>query len=212
MREFEQAESSMENVPENPEPTSILHRPISNRAMEIILVLLLITIALFVVLAPVSCGSHQRDRARAIRDRSNVRQLIHQINAYAVDHDGRLPTHIKDAGEYLPDEDMFYSRFDHEESLVFDETIVPGWYVYGSYWFLFEEDLTLDDITKPAEFIIVYRAPRLDHDFYVVGFLDGETKLISSEEFAERMKQQDVLIRGGDELQEEREAVAHDPS
>ncbi|MBX2852776.1 MAG: hypothetical protein KTR15_13660 [Phycisphaeraceae bacterium] len=193
------------------EKTSILHRPISNRAMEIILVLLLIAIAVFVVIAPTTCGSHHQHGARVAYDLSNLRQWIVQINAYAIDHDGHLPTHIKDAKDYWVDEDFFYSRFDHEDSVVFDETIGPGWYAYGSYWFLFVQDLMLDDIEQPDDFILVYRAPRLDHDFYCVGFLDGHAEILSSEAFAERMQRQDELIRSKGDGFTEHEASARDP-
>lgn len=175
-----------------PDSTPLLHRPISNRGMEILLVGLIL--ALIVLIGLPMCA-HRGGHPAWLQDLSNIRQAMVCLTAYAVDHDGRYPAHFKLAEEYVSNDQMLRSPYDHQESLVFDDTVRAGWYPYGSYWFLSAEGLAMEHAEQADKVILAYRTPRLDHDFYIVGFADGHAEVMSSEDFKQLKDQQDTLIR-----------------
>ena len=180
----------------NPEQPSILHRTIPKRAMEIILVVLIILVLVF-VLVP-TCAT-QPGPAKTTQDLSNIRQAIISIYAYTIDNNNQLPTHVMLLEDYGLVREVLISPFDLEESLVFDQNAEPGWYQYGSYRFLSAEHININEVESPSEFILVYRTPRADSDFYLVGFLDGHAEVLTSDEFKLLMQWQGGLIQPSDE-------------
>ena len=159
--------------------------------MEVLLVVLIA--AMLILIGAPMFTSH--GHPRWVQDASNIRYALISMMAYAADHHEALPLHIQLAGEYTDYDDFLFSPYDHKESVLFDETIKPGWYQYGSYWFLSVEGLTYDTGDSAASIMLVYRTPRPEHESYVVGFMGGHVESLSSEEFAERMKQQEGLIQ-----------------
>ena len=125
---------------------------------------------------------------------ANIRQAVMSMHAYASDHDGQLPANIKQAEAYFTSSDILRSPFDHETQLFFDETSEPGWYQFGSYWFLSSADLSFNAAT-PSDTIIAYRTPRLDDEYYIAGFFDGSALSLTSDAFQEQMQQQDKALR-----------------
>ena len=173
--------------------------------MEWILVVTLVLFVLLVVVSPVTCGRHRHPRW--IRDVSNVRQLAVTIQAYTADHGNQPPPTMLNTRDYFgtDGDELFQSPYDHQASLVFEDTPEAGWYQYGSYWFLAADALLLDKVEQPAEFILVYRTPRLDHDMYIAGYLDGRAQVLSIDEFNQQMKRQDELLQ-----EEQPELPEHD--
>ena len=192
-----------DDAAQNDKP-SLLHRPIPNRVMEWLLIGLLLCIALFVLITPV-CTPHTHPLW--IQDHSNIKQIVIALQAYATDHDNRLPTTMVDLHDYLGpgSDELFRSRYDHEDQLVFDDTPEPGWYAYGSYWFRAEATLSLEDVTETDRFILAYRTPRTDHDMYVVGFREGGTMMMSRDEFKALMQEQGGFVNPGTEQGLERQ-------
>ena len=178
-------------VPDEEEHTKkppVLHRPIPNRAMEWILIVLVIAVLIFILLP--TCST-TRGPHRQVQDRSNINQSINAIVAYATDNDGQLPAHVKLLEEYGLGGELFISPFDHRPSLVFEDGPEQGWYAYGSYWFLSHDAISIED---DNDIMLVYRTPRPDSDYYLVGFLDGRVETMTSDEFKALMKQQEALL------------------
>jgi hypothetical protein len=176
---------------DKPEQPSILHRPISNRGMEILLVTFAISALIFILISPVTCSDH--GHPQWLHDLANTRQIIVTMHGFAADHGGHLPVTMLYTEDYLGDEDVFHSRYDHEASLVFDETPEPGWYQYGSYWFLSEPGLTIY-AEDADEIMLAYRTPRMDHEYYIVGFLDGSAETLTIDAFEKQKKEHDKRL------------------
>ncbi|MEM9346695.1 MAG: hypothetical protein AAGB26_08755 [Planctomycetota bacterium] len=181
-----------------PDKPSILRRAIPSRVM--VWIFISAVIAFLVVILLPTC-SRVVGPSQVTQDLSNIRQLLVAITSYSVDHDEHLPLNMLVIEDYLgTDSDhLFRSPLDDEAALIFDETPDPGWYSYGSYIFLSADGLRVDDVTRAAEFILVYRTPRPSSDQYLVGFLDGSAQVMSSEDFAKRMDQQGGLVQPSDD-------------
>lgn len=182
----------MEDKQQVEQPDSVLRREVPSRVMEIIIVLSIILLLLFFLIVPVT-WDHEHD-ARPVIDMSNLRQVVMAIYTYAVDHDGQLPEHILLAEEYLGDDSCLKSLYDQEESLSFDKTVKPGWYQYGSYWFLSTDRFTIDSDVEAQSIILAYRTPRPENNYYIVGFLDGHVESMDRGAFDELMGKQEELL------------------
>ncbi len=180
---------------EQTEKPSILFRPIiSNRITEVFVIVSLIAVAISILFMPRSCGHDYEQAAKEARDMSHLKMAVTVIWTYAAENEARPPAHIQLAKEFGLEAEMLVSPHDQDNTLVYEDDPEPGWYQYGSYWFLSAEHANLEAIEKAPEFILVYRTPRADSEFYLVGHLDGSVSSISSEDFAQRMYRQGELI------------------
>ncbi|MEM6258719.1 MAG: hypothetical protein AAGI37_10450 [Planctomycetota bacterium] len=174
--------------------TPTLHRDISHRGMKIFFAVSVVIALFFFLLVPTCHTGHD---PRPVVDMSNLRQILMVYIAYATDNNGRFPEHIHLAEEYLIDDSVFVSPYDQKHLLDFDKMTKPGWYQYGSYWFLSTDQVTFDSDVEATSVVLAYRTPREGFDLYIVGFFDGSVQALDEKEFDALMSRQ-VFLRNAE--------------
>lgn len=150
--------------------------------------------AMAVVILPIIApGGHD---PRPVQDLSNIRQILICLISYELD-EGKLPAHVHEVHEYTAvnnPAELFVSVYDSNDQALNPSADTTRWYTYGSFWFYPTAGLSFEDITEPSHFVLLYRTPRKESDYYIAGFADGHVESMDEESLLMHIQDQHLLI------------------